>query len=299
VFNEIASSPTILPSVWVKPAQDFLQAYQTPAELYRACGLVNIQVTYYNKYSDPIGGDESVPVKLCDYAAALSATVATAFAASPLAQITDNLKSAGVSISSEGWYDFDGDDTYEVWFTVIQPGETKAELWIAAEYSQGVKALFVDRLPGQNLHFKSVKNDSQEILTDFGFDKTIELVRHPTTGEPFVVVREWERQGDETLKQNLIKFRKLRQLLYQGGAAGPIYEQLLEIKGKPDLCPFEKKEERGSIISYYDCASFYYTLAFAAELVGKEDRAIEHYYAVWRMFPESSFAVMARLKLEQ
>ncbi len=266
-----------------------LEVYQTPADLYRACSTVNICAPYYSQYLYP--NMECVNIRRCDYQTALQATVATALSISPLAQITDELKYAGVHIPSGGWYDFDGNSKDELWFTVLQPGETDYELWIAAEYSMGVKALLVGHnLPSPNVNFKPIESDPPNILTDFGFGQTIELVHHPITGEPFVIVHEVEKV--DPIRQDLALFKELRRMLYRGSAVGSIHEGLLELDRKYTHCPFETQDE-------YDCASYYYTLAFAAERAGKDNDAIKRYFNVWSMFPESPFSVMARLKLEQ
>jgi hypothetical protein len=51
--------------------------------------------------------------------------------------------------------------------------------------------------------------------------------------------------------------------------------------------------------NYYDCAAIYYTLAFSAELAGKDTDAVKRYYAVWSVYPDSPFAMLTRLKLEK
>ena len=293
VFEGIAYSPTISTSVWIQPALDFLESYQTPGDLYRACSRVNICAPYYDQYID---GGGCVNIRMCDYHTALQTTVSTTFASSPLTQIVENLASVGVQISSSGQFDFDGDDQDEVWLTVIQPNETESELWIASEYSQGVEALFVDDLSGQIVSNEQFTHNLNNRLTSFGIGKTIEIVRHPTTGEPFVIVRDTESAGP--VYQALAQFRGLRQSLYNGGSPELIYVRLLNLTGEDNSCPFEIETEGGTISSVYDCAAFYFTLAFSAELAGYDLDAVGWYYKVWSMYPDSSFAVLARLKLE-
>jgi hypothetical protein len=293
IFAEIVNSPTIPDSAWIQPAQEFLEAYQSPTDLYQACSRVNICAPYVAQYSD----EECVHRDLCDYQAALEASVATAFSTSALRQITNDLKLAGIRIPSEGKYDFDGDSRDELWFTVLHPGETEYELWIAAEYSQGVKVFLVaDKLPKQTIKFEIVERDGLNIKTDFGFDQTIELVRHPISGEPFVVVQYVDEFNLE--RQVLVQFIELRQLLMEGNAVTPIYERLLEIERKSPDCPFEIQDEYGGIIQIYNCANYSHTLALAAELAGKDIEAVRRFYDVWSAYPESPFALLARLKLE-
>ena len=213
-----------------------------------------------------------------------------------MSQITENLSSAGVHVSSGGWYDFDGDGNKELWFTVVQPGDADSELWIAAEYSGRVKALLVGHLPGQDFVFRRAQSDSGKMLTDFGFGQAIELVRHPLTGEPFVVIH---TETVDPAKQELALFKELRQELFTGNPAAPIYARLLQIDRKYPVCPFESKDKYNETITSCDCTSFYYTLAFSAELAENETNAIKRFYDVWISYPESPFAQLARLQLEK
>lgn len=36
-LNDLITSPTVITSTWVAPAQKFLDTYKTPNDLYRAC----------------------------------------------------------------------------------------------------------------------------------------------------------------------------------------------------------------------------------------------------------------------
>jgi len=292
-FDEIARSPTVTDSVWVQPALDFLSTFEAPADLYRTCGTVNVLAPYYAQYS----AEGSVPqITPCKYDVALRATVANAFSAAPLAQITDELRTAGVSIPAEGWFDFDADSKEERWFGAIHPGEAEAELWIATEIGSGkVRAIQVGRVPMENLVLTHVAGETSGVVTDLGNGQTVELVHHPVTDEPFVVVRRPEPR--EPVLNVLDRFRELRQRLIDGSAAAPIYAQLLEIDQSSSNRPLQVEDAAGTVISYYDCAAYYYTLGLAAELSGRENEAVTYYYTVWSKYPLSSFALMARIRL--
>lgn len=295
VFNDIIGNPTIAGSAWVEPSQDFLAIYQSPDDLYKACSSVNICVSYYPQSSDK----SCVDLRLCDYAKALQALVNTVYLNSPLTELTDSLESAGVQIPSAGWYDFDDDFIEERWFTVMPPGETSYEFWIAIEYPRGAKVLLVaDSLPTYVMDFQPVESDNENISIDFGSDQTFEIVRHPNTEEPFLIIDELE--VIDPIRQERALFIEMRNMLFDGYNAATIYDRMLEIKNKYSECPFEIKEEPGSAVYViYDCASFYYTLGLAAELIGKESEAIQYYYNVWRLYPDRPFAELARYKLDE
>ena len=292
-FDEIARSPTVTDSVWVQPALDFLSTFDAPADLYRACGTVNILAPYYAQYS----AEGSVPqITPCKYDAALRATVANAFSAAPLAQITDELRTAGVSIPAEGWFDFDDDGREERWFGVIQPDEVEPELWIAAETNRGkVVAIPVGQVSMENVVLTHVAGETSGGVTDLGNGQTIELVHHPLTDEPFVIVRRPETR--EPILDTVDQFRELRQRLINGSAAAPIYAQLLAIGQSSSNCPLQVEDAAGTVIADYDCAAYYYTLALAAELSGRGREAVGYFYTVWSKYPLSSFALMARIRL--
>ena len=75
---------------------------------------------------------------------------------------------------------------------------------------------------------------------------------------------------------------------------------MLEIDRQYKNCPFkyDNTQPLSSVYDdYYDCGAFYTTLAFAAELAGKDDEAVKRYYGVWSVYPDSPFALLAREKL--
>ena len=275
VFNEIVQAPAVSNSAWIQPAQDFLLAFEAPADLLAAC----LKVT-----------------AACEYDVALSATVATALAETPLAQLTGALRTAGVQITAEGWFDFDADGNDERWFDAMLPDAMEPELWIAATYGGVTKALLVGPRPVPDSTFAYLNVDQPEILTDLGNGQTLEVVRHPLTGEPFAVVRNIE--APEPAVETLGRFRELRERLIQGDAPASIYAQLLEIDQAAPTCPFEVAQSTDTSVIYYDCAAYRYTLALAAELAGQEREALAFYQAVLNDYPDSTFAELARARLD-
>jgi hypothetical protein len=54
----------------------------------------------------------------------------------------------------------------------------------------------------------------------------------------------------------------------------------------------------GDCIAYSICDQFHYTLGLVYDLVGEQGSAIDQYLWVWRNYGKSSYAIMARLKLD-
>jgi hypothetical protein len=296
IFHEIATSPTSAESIWIKPAQEFLEAYQSPSDLYRACAMLDICVPYYSVNTD----QECVDVHLCDQQKVLEALITTVYYTYPLEQIPGSLRLAGLDINAEGLYDFDGDAREELWFNVLPPGETTYQFWIVAEYNRSIKPLIVlEGLLDEITEAVLIEGAPVDVSDDFDFTykQTFALVRHPVTDEPYVAVRDVMEPSH--MMQVLEQFLSLRRSLYAGNDPGPIYDQLLSIDKESVHCPFEEEDEDGTTNSIYDCSAFYYTLAFAAELAGMDKEAVEYYFNVINEYPERSLALLALEKLVQ
>lgn len=295
IFRAIGEAPTTTGSIWIQPAHDFLEAFRSPSDLYRACSLLEACAPYYAGY---VVDKECVDIHLCDDQKVVEALISTVYSTYPLEQIPGSLRLAGLDVRAEGRYDFDGDARDELWFSVLPPGKTTYQFWIVAEYDRGIKPLLVlEELPSEITETALIEGAPFDVFEDFDFTytQTFELVRHPLTGEPYVAVR--EVMEPTPMMQDLELFLSLRKSLFTGSDPEPIYEQLLAIENKSSHCPFEKEDEGGRTRSVYDCAAFDYMLAFTAELADREKEAVERYFNVLHEHPESPFALMAQEKL--
>ncbi len=295
VFREIVDTPTVQNGVWVKPAQNFLDAYKEPADLYRACSTVNVCVSYPSTDASSTSPQKCTNVVPCDETTALQATFDAAFSSSTLEQVPVMLRSAGAQVLNSGWYDFDGDSQDERWFTVKQPGATKFELWIGVQAPQGTKILLAGEISGANPSFKALSNDPSKTLVISSSDQMFLQVRDLHAKEPFIDLQKYS--ATDLNQQNPKPFYDLRRALYEGEPPAPIYKSLSKLDVNPPKCTFERVNSDGTISGEADCASFYFTLAFAAELAGKESEAVQRYYTVWSQYPDSDLAPLARLKL--
>jgi len=106
-FNLIINNPSTELSTWIEPAGKFLAAYKKPIDIYKAC---QGSTRCYPGYAI-IKLIEELPENQDPF---------------------EYLKSAGVPTNSSGFFDFDGDDIRERWFTVRHRPLEKLELWILA-----------------------------------------------------------------------------------------------------------------------------------------------------------------------
>jgi len=290
-FQDIAESPLVPQSVWIQAARGFLHIYTSPADLYRACSTLNIVAPYYAEYSA-----EPVQLYLCSHRMALERTVALAFSRSPLAQLRQALVQAGVEILSNGWFDFDGDKRDEWWFVLRHPPAQDAELWVSVQSTSGVRALFVSVVSGgADLSAPFRPQLPVEVLSESGSLATVEIVRHPRSGEPFLVLHDVPEP--DPIGQALTEFKQLRNALIMGEDPVEIYARLKEFDQQWAACPFETMDEYGSISMVYDCASYFYSLGLAAELAGDEAGAIGQYQRLVNLYPDRPLAQLALLKL--
>ncbi|MBN2676933.1 MAG: hypothetical protein JXR32_02590, partial [Anaerolineaceae bacterium] len=307
-FINIVESATTPESIWIQAAQNAYDAYQSQDDLYRMCSAIDVCVDYF---TFQMGGPDVPPCvyrNICDYGQSIRAALDTAFPTSPLDMVIDNLKSIGVNIIHYGWRDFDLDNQAEIWFLTRYPhtgfyGRVWYQLWIAGQYSEGVKVLLVDdEIIMSSVVFKVVPGSEGRVITDYGHGKTIELVRHPDTGEPLITVRTIDAQ--EPVDERVSRFKELRKMLYEGNDPVMVYKQLAVMDDQFTKCPFSVRywddllvEPDWRVRDEHDCATFYFTVAFAAELAGQENEAVRRYHAVWAQYPDSPFALLAQHKL--
>jgi hypothetical protein len=132
-FNGMIASPSAPNSRWVNPARQFLENYQKPEDLYQAC----------------------VQAEFCDPGQALRQIISS-LPAEAYPQVLTTLWERAVSQRASGYFDFDADETSEIWFTVRHhPGE-RLELWILVPTKDRIEALFVGNVdsdkPGLSLY---------------------------------------------------------------------------------------------------------------------------------------------------
>ena len=164
--------------------------------------------------------------------------------------------------------------------------------------------MLVDELRSTDVHFNFTAGESGKTLIDYDHGKTLEIIRHPDTEEPFIVVR--EPVVTEPVEGRISRYKELRKMLYEGNDPVMVYNHLSAMDAQFARCPFTVRYwEENSVTpppgwreyDAYDCATFYYTVAFAAELAGEQREAVRRYHSLWSMYPDSPFAILAQHKL--
>lgn len=294
IFSQIASSPLYGNSAWVVPAQNFLRLYQAKADLYRADSALTTCSPAYAQFQYP--PTNCLEISLSNKKMALAYTVANVFELHPIEKIPNDLKSLGVRVRQYGMRDFDKNGEEELWVTLSHPSSAEIELWVAARYPKGIKILFVASPDNPNPDFSITAGADGHPITSINGAEKFKLVRNPLTGEPFIVVI--NNGTKDTTRQKLENFLFLRQKILDDASNENAFQELRKIASSRSICPFTTNHDEDET-SLYDCAAFYYTVAFSAELAGEPGEAVEFYHKVWSEYPSSPFAILARLRLEK
>ncbi len=263
VLSDIVADPSIATSIWIAPAQKFLELYQLPDNLYRACA----------------------PALLCNPRFAVEGLArGISPAMYPLA--IETLSGFGIPVLASSRFDFEGDGESELWFTTRT--KNKTELWILARTPNAVKALFVAEITRDTptLTLLAAMDNRSVIRLSSGSKSTVfTFIRLRTTGEPFVSLIEQEA-GTPT-DFSLQSIRQAKDDLFSGAEPTIVRQVLLAVQKSSD---FNCKD--------IDCAEFTYILGLTYELAGNEMEAVDTYLQLWREYPDSPFTIMARAKLE-
>ena len=304
-LNAFIQSPGLSNSIWIGPAQESLNFSNQTDGRYLACTALTACAPYRGQ-PDATGQNTCTQTYLCDADSALDSLINTEFSSVPLDELSAKLKNAGVVIQAEGRVDFDKNGQDELWFTVHNNQLDSNELWIAAATpGKGIVAFnaggYEPDIARPGFSLRAIQAGGWAV--DFGGERPFELTHEPSTGQPlFDLINSPDPTQPtdaetQAVKSDLAKFIQARMELYNGNDPNSVYSQMMEIDRKYANCPFEIAQSDGSTLSYYDCGAFYYTLAFAAELAGKDDEAVKRYYGVWSVYPDSPFALLAREKL--
>jgi hypothetical protein len=261
-LNELIASPTTPNSSWTILAGNFLNAYKTDSDIYRAC----------------------VQTELCDAGRAMT-HLTDSLGRGDYPSIRSILEGAGIVVRASGYFDFDGDGTTETWISVRhRPGE-KLELWILVPYTQGIKALRIGAIDTNTPDFAYYDKDRlPPIVTLNNEDMAFTVERLPGTLEPYLRAVDLPKTFPDRFNQPL---KAAIQDLLEGEDPQAIKKQLLDLQFSPGLLC------RGT----WTCDEYLYMLGLASELSGDQKTAIDTYLSLWRDYDKSPFTTMARLKL--
>jgi hypothetical protein len=262
-MNAIVDTPTIPASAWVTPAEEFLRNYQTPSDLYKACQ----QAQFCNLHD-----------------AFVSMLTYENF--NTLSDAMTYLQNNRVVVRSSSLFDFDQDGVNERWMIILPKPAGKLEFWILAESDSGVRAVFVQNVLGNESppYFHqpagTVPVIQLELQKGFLFSRLIE------TGEPYIAWVDVEYARPTIIRDG---YNQALNALMDGGDPAKILNILLSL--------FDSPRFSGDCIAFRICEQFHYTLALTYDLTGSVGNAIDEYMWVWRNYGLSSFATLARTKM--
>jgi hypothetical protein len=259
--NAIVLNPATPDSRWITPAQDFLDIYQSQADIYRVCTSA--------RFCDPRQAFES-----------LMRTIST----DEYPNLRHLLGDAGVTYLANGYFDFDGDGQTETWLVLRHPTGSQMEFWIIFREADKVLPLFVQYVNTTPPRVTYSHPEQEPPVIRIDADVNFEIVRQGKTGEPAIVFVEEKPVFSADLMEQALA--KAEAELLGGGEVEPVRLDLIELGNSPIFT-----------CSYQLCPRYLYLLGLANELVLKKDLAIEAYLDLWRNFLGSPYVTMARYKL--
>jgi hypothetical protein len=262
-LQEALDFPSQPESVWQSRIRDFLEIYQTEDDLYKAC----IQSVH------------------CDPRAALK-YITGRIPVERYERAHVDLRTAGVSLRSSGWFDFDRDGELERWLVVRHREDQNLELWILSKDAENIHALFVGDAESAQPNFRYSDQMGDPPIVQLQLGEGFKLEHVPGSNEPFLthhtvefVPTTYTRDALEVAIEDL----------FSGQDPAGVARNLENLQ----------ESDRFNCLNFRICDRFYYTLGLAYELNGREREAIDTYIQLWWENRDSPFTVMARLKLEQ
>jgi tetratricopeptide (TPR) repeat protein len=258
-FSQIYKSPVENLSRWISPAEQFLDTYKTPLDIYRAC-VLSME---------------------CDTRLALKRLVEM-LPAKDIGTPAELLGGYGIYIRATGQFDFDGDGEMERWFTIAPRPDSKLEFWILTSSSNDLRAIFVNTINTsfpKIVEFKPDQNPPVIGLEDY---ETFSLWRLPDSGEPYIESLPLAYFSQVFMKQGV---QNAINALISGESPGKVRDELLTIREMKDFT------------CGHECALFDAVLGLSYELSGGDTKAVASYWDIWRRYPNSPYAILARLKL--
>jgi hypothetical protein len=264
-MQAIVDSPVLPASRWIKPAQNFLDIFHGPQDIYRAC----VQAQFCDPGQAIVQIMDGLPVNQFD-------------------QAVDLLWKSGVTLRASGYYDFYGTQESLRWFTVRHHPFEKLQFWILAASPRQVYPLYVASIDSNEptLTAQDTGQDTGQQSPVIWLDDVaaFSLQRDPDSLAPYLtyypLAYHWPNRFEEGLQA-------ASQALFSGSPPAEVAQQLVDLRTNPGLL----------CAPYWTCDSYYYLLGLAEELAGNKSAAIDAYLQVWWDYSNSPYTTMVRLKV--
>jgi hypothetical protein len=262
-LNEIISSPSLPASRWIIPAREFSNSYKKPEDVYRAClAAPSCQPTWALQYLLSLLKSDDYP------------------------DLLTYLNKQGVALRASGYFDFDGDDVRDIWFTVRHQAGEMLQLWFTLQYRDKIAAINQGTIDTNIPDLSYYDNEVFPPIVLLNDQEAFQVKRSPISLQPYITPYELPKEYPNRFK---IALEEQIDRLFAGSEPKRIQKGLLDIQKSPGLlCK-----------ASWTCDEYYYFLGLASELSGDETSAISAYLRLWWDYWQSPYTIMARMKLRQ
>jgi hypothetical protein len=277
---KIIETPAAPDSRWIEPAQEFLELYQTPQDIYKVCLHAKTECRIHQALEQAVRS-----FTIADYPVLLQ-----------------RLEEHGVPILAKAFINIDLDSSLDQWFITRNPIDGQFELWLISSSAYAPKAIFISNVPSLHPEFKLytlewwsnrynlISHENLFSIFSVNTQNLFAFVRRKLDLEPYVVPYEVNEDSKHLASYPLL-WQTINDLL-SGADPKWVIERLNIIA----------EEE-----SYYADRELNYFLGLAYELSGDEDNAVKAYLTVWRSCcfhywdgpVVDPFAIMAQAKLRK
>jgi hypothetical protein len=257
----IVSEPASAESPWTAPAIEFLEIYQTQRDIYQAC----------------------LPSVYCDPKLAFESLVST-LTPEDYQDLIQILEEEGVTVLSNGFFDFDNDGSTERWLVIRHQLGAPLEFWIISSDEIKLTSVFVDNVENTNPRVVYLEPLSEPPTVEIDSDITFHYIKKGLEQEPVIIKVEKEVIFASDLTE--MELDHLETILLSGGDPAFVRTELVTLSKLPHFT-----------CSYLLCPRFLYLLGLTSELLNDEFSAVATYLELWRSYPDSPFTIMARFKL--
>lgn len=273
-FNAaISLQPTDKPaSKWAYYSQLFLDNLQAKDSYYSICSKV-VECSMHGALQQIIG----------------------AIQPSSFLSIPQILKDSTIPIKSNGYVNFDSSGNIEQWLVVQHPNRSNREFWILVQAPKKIYAEFVADIPANQPKLKEFRGSNNYVLTTSDGESLFSLENLTFSGQPYVVTHSLVESNHPILDNDYLQrywveipLDDLTNELFTGADPASVLQKLQQLAKSTT---FDCKKSNV-------CDQVDYLLGLTNELLGNNQVASEVYVQLWKDYPDSLYAIMARSKLE-